>query len=253
MAGWIYPRVIAHRCGGALAPENTLAGLHVAARMGIKAVEFDVMLSSDGVPVLIHDETLERTTSGHGAVAAHTAVQLGKLDAGVRHHPAFSGETLPTFQQALETCRALGLAVNIEIKPATGQDIQTGVQVAQVVTRFLSAGLQQGVQDVSLLFSSFSTEALEAVRQVSVPPGGQEPARALLVESVPDDWPYRLQQLDCHSLHCSSHLLNLEQLHEIRCAGVPVACYTVNHPDEARRLFKAGVVAVFSDRIDRIA
>ncbi len=256
MTGWIYPRVIAHRCGGVLAPENTLAGLYVAARMGVRAVEFDVMLSADGVPVLIHDETLERTTNGQGAVAAHTAAQLGRLDAGVRHHPAFSGEPLPTFQKALETCRMLGLAANIEIKPATGQDRQTGETVAQVVKAFLSEGEKRGgqcVQPPDLLLSSFSSEALDAAYMASLPPRIVAPARALLVESVPDDWAARLKRLACHSLHCSSRLLELERLGEIRAAGVPVACYTVNHLDEAQRLFKAGVAAVFSDRIDRVA
>jgi glycerophosphoryl diester phosphodiesterase len=62
------PRWFAHRGGGSLAPENTLAGIRLAARLGYKAVEFDVMLSGDGTPVLIHDETLERTTNGVGRV-----------------------------------------------------------------------------------------------------------------------------------------------------------------------------------------
>ena len=78
----IYPRIIAHRCGGALAPENTLAGLRVAARLGCRGVEFDAMLAADGVPVLIHDETLERTTSGLGRVTDSESAQLIRLDAG---------------------------------------------------------------------------------------------------------------------------------------------------------------------------
>jgi hypothetical protein len=64
--GWSLPRVFAHRCGGALAPENTLAGLRIAARLGLRAVEFDVMLSADASPWLLHDESLQRTTNGSG-------------------------------------------------------------------------------------------------------------------------------------------------------------------------------------------
>src|SRR2546422_6860489 len=67
---WPHPRVVCHRGGGALAPENTLAGIRKAAATGFGGVEFDVMLSADKVPLLIHDETLERTTDGRGAVSA---------------------------------------------------------------------------------------------------------------------------------------------------------------------------------------
>ncbi|MDP3036273.1 MAG: glycerophosphodiester phosphodiesterase family protein, partial [Rhodocyclaceae bacterium] len=85
-----YPRIIAHRCGGALAPENSLAGLAIAARLGCRAVEFDVMLTADGVPLLIHDETLRRTTTGRGRVAEMTLAEIRRFDAGGPHHAAFA-------------------------------------------------------------------------------------------------------------------------------------------------------------------
>src|SRR5207244_10430546 len=93
---WPHPRVIAHRGGGALAPENTLAGLRLAKALGFGAVEFDVMLSADGVPVLMHDETLERTTDGRGAVAATSYAALAALAAGGRFGPKFKGEPVPS-------------------------------------------------------------------------------------------------------------------------------------------------------------
>ena len=101
------PRWIAHRGGGSLAPENTLAGIRLAARLGFRAVEFDVMLSADGTPFLIHDETLERTTNGHGPVCATPDRVLHRLDAG-------QGESLPTLAQAAALCRELGLLANVE-------------------------------------------------------------------------------------------------------------------------------------------
>ena len=97
--GWLLPRVFAHRCGGALAPENTLAGLHIAAALGFGAVEFDVMLSASGTPWLIHDETLERTTNGAGRVCDTPDGVLQTLDAGVFRHPSFAGEPLPAFAE----------------------------------------------------------------------------------------------------------------------------------------------------------
>jgi len=237
---WRYPRFIAHRCGGALAPENTLAGLRLAARLGYQAVEFDVMLSADGVPVVIHDETVERTTAGSGAVPLLSSRELGMLDAGIKHHRAFAGETLPTLAQTLDACRSLRLAANIEIKPAAGHEAETGTVVARQV--FAHA---RDWPQAPWLFSSFSETALAAAFE-------QAPAlpRALLVEAVPPDWRMRLQRLECLALHCAARRLEPAQAAEIVSAGYPLGCYTVNRPEDAAPLFAAGVTAIFTDRLD---
>jgi glycerophosphoryl diester phosphodiesterase len=230
-----YPRIIAHRCGGALAPENTLAGLRRAARLGCRGVEFDVMLSRDGVPLLIHDETLERTTNGCGAVADHDYAQLGLLDAGQRHHPVFAGERLPMLAQALALCAELGLWANIEIKPSTGREAETGAVVAtELAARWHGEGV----------VSSFSPLALAAARAVAPQLG-----YALLVEAVPADWRTQLETLGCTALHCSA-TADAAALAEVAAAGVPLACYTVDEPKLADRLYACGVVAVFTDRPD---
>ena len=105
MSRWGWPRLVVHRRDGALAPENTLAGLGVAARLGCVAVEFDVMLSGDGVPVLIHDETLDRVAGRPGQVFRLAADELLATDVGRCFHPAFSGETIPGLEAALLRCR----------------------------------------------------------------------------------------------------------------------------------------------------
>lgn len=156
MDAWPLPRLIAHRGGGALAPENTLAGIREAARRAYRAVEFDVMLSADGVPVLIHDQVLERTTDGHGRVCDLSFAQLSQLDAGRRFAPRFAGEPIPRFDQALELCHSLGLAANVEIKPAGGTDRDTGRVVAAWAAEF--------GRDVPIVLSSFSLAALEEVQ-----------------------------------------------------------------------------------------
>ena len=148
------PRWFAHRGGGSLAPENTLAGIRLAASLGYKAVEFDVMLSADGTPVLIHDETLERTTNGRGDVCATPDARLFALDAG-------QGERIPRFVDAAALCIELGLLANVEIKPAAGHDVAT----AEAVSR-LSADLWRGAA-VQPLLSSFSLEALEVARDLA--------------------------------------------------------------------------------------
>ena len=240
--GWRLPRVFAHRCGGALAPENTLAGLRIAARLGITAVEFDVMLSADGSPWLLHDETLERTTDAVGRVRDASDARLRHLDAGVRRHPAFAGEGVPTLAAAAAACRQLGLHANVEIKPAAGCEELTGSVVARQVEALWSGTGQPP------LVSSFSEAALLAARAVAptLPLG-------CLFERIPADWRTRLHRLGALTLHCDAALVDDDVLAEARACGVPVLCYTVNDPLLASDLFARGVAAVFTDRIDLIA
>ncbi|MBI5862723.1 MAG: glycerophosphodiester phosphodiesterase [Rhodocyclales bacterium] len=235
-----YPRIIAHRCGGALAPENTLVGLRIAARMGCRGVEFDVMLTTDGVPILMHDETLARTTNGKGWVAARTAAEIARLDAGCKHHRAFAVEPAPTFHAALQLCAALGLWANVEIKPSAGTEAETGRIVAGAVAAHLAA--QPGA---ALVLSSFSSLALQQAMQLApaVP-------RALLTETIPADWREQLAAVGAQALHTAVQAVSPERLAPICNSGIRVACYTVNDRATADALFAAGVCAVFSDRID---
>lgn len=235
---WSLPRVFAHRCGGALAPENTLAGLRIAAAMGFRAVEFDVMLSADGSPWLIHDETLERTTSGSGRVCDTADAVLRRLDAGAYQHRAFAGEPVPSLVEAAASCRELGLMANVEIKPAAGFAALTGEVVARhIVDLWPGESLP--------LVSSFSEVALEAARRVAP----QLPL-ACLWDCPPADWQQRLAVLGGFSLHCAANQLDDDVLAAAHADGILVLCYTVNQRQAAESLFKRGVTAVFSDRID---
>jgi glycerophosphoryl diester phosphodiesterase len=240
IVSWPYPRVFAHRCGGTLAPENTLAGLQVAQRFGT-GVEFDVMLSGSGSPVLIHDETLARTTNGRGRVADTPDEVLRTLDAGSRFSARFAGEPLPTLEQAAARCIVLGLSVNLEIKPATGQDVATARVAAQV-----AAHLWRDTAHVPLL-SSFSEQALQAAAETS-------PAlpRGLLVEAIPSDWRERCCRLGVVALHCRADKLDRARARLIREAGLWIVVYTENDPARARTLFEWGVDCVITDRPDLI-
>lgn len=229
------PRWFAHRGGGALAPENTLAGIRLAARLGYRAVEFDVMLSGDGTPVLIHDETLERTTNGVGLVSETPDSVLFSLDAGW-------GEPIPRFAEAAALCRELGLLANVEIKPAIGFEVQTAEAVAR-----LTATLWRGAK-VQPLISSFSLEALAVARDLA-----PEIARGVLFEAVPADWLVAVRRLQAVSLHCDADLLGDEVLAEASAQHIPVLCYTVNSPERAKMLFGRGVSSLFTDRLDLFA
>lgn len=230
----IYPRIIAHRCGGALAPENSLTGLDIAARLGCRGVEFDVMLSRDGVPLLIHDETLERTTTGRGRVCDLSAAEIRALDAGISHHKAFAVLPAPTFDEALARCAALRLWANIEIKPATGHDEATGVAVAN---RLIKDWDRNGI------VSSFSLIALQAARRIAP----QLPL-ALLYEQLPADWAVMAKELNASAIHLASNHVNTDVAAALERR--PWACYTVNQRAKADHLFALGCHAVFTDRPD---
>jgi len=239
MTAWPFPRVIAHRGGGALAPENTLAALEVAARHGCRAVEFDVRLSADGTPVLLHDATLDRTTDGRGRVARTSDAVLRTLDAGRWYGAAFAGEPLPTLQQAIERCLALGLWANVELKADPGCEAACGETVARAVSATLEGRPP--------LLSSFSARALDAVR-------GTTPSlpRALLVRDLRGDWLRQACDLGCVAVHTAARRVRPPVINAVRWAGLALACYTVDDPDEAARLFAAGVAAVFTDRPDLV-
>jgi glycerophosphoryl diester phosphodiesterase len=238
---WPYTRVIAHRGGGSLAPENTLAALRTGAQRGFAGVEFDVMLSRDSVPVLIHDETLERTTNGRGRVAASSWQQLAALDAGSWFGAPFTGEPLPRYADAARLCVALGLWANVEIKPDAEFERETGRVVAAT-----SAELWR-TAPVAPLLSSFSVDALEAAAVAA--PGLP---RGLLVEAIPEDWQDAVARPGCVSLHCSFRHLTRAQARSVKDVGCALLCYTVNDPETARELFDWGVDAVVTDRLDLV-
>jgi len=119
------PRVIGHRGAAAHAPENTLASFRKAAALGVEMVEFDVKLTRNRVPVVIHDDTLDRTTDGSGPIANSDFAAVRMLDAGRKFAPEFRGERVPTLDEVLTVALELGLAVNIEIKPCPGREVET--------------------------------------------------------------------------------------------------------------------------------
>lgn len=244
---YTYPsRVIAHRGGGTLAPENTLAGMRHARERGFSAVEFDVMLARHAVPVLMHDDTLERTTNGHGALPDSSAAELARLDAGSWFAERFAGEPVPGLEAAASLCMTLDLFCNVEIKPwAPGGDAvaaQTGRIVAADCARLWQA------TPAKVLLSSFAPAALAAARQ-SAP----QLARAALFDAVPANWRDQLELHVCVALHCNAKRLDAVTAEAIKAAGYGLMCWTVNDPVRAAELFDWGVDAVCTDRLDLFA
>ncbi|WP_075795118.1 glycerophosphodiester phosphodiesterase [Massilia putida] len=244
---WPYPRIVAHRGGGTLAPENTLAGLRRGMAAGFRAIEFDVMLARDGVPVVLHDPELGRTVAGAGSVADIDASDLAARDAGSWFGPDYAGEPVPLFVEFAQYCKAHGVWMNIEIKPVPGHDAQTGTVVARLAAAMFADELAAGRLERAPLLSSFSEAALQAARDAA-------PAlpRAWLTSSLPADWKARARALDAVAIHTNHMRLTRGQAAAVKAAGFGLFCYTVNAPARARELFGWGVDGLCTDRIDLI-
>jgi glycerophosphoryl diester phosphodiesterase len=255
---WTYPTFLAHRGGGKLAPENTIAALRCALAHGFRAVEFDVMLARDGVPVVLHDPYLGRTIAGSGHVYDYDAAELVAMDAGAWFGPAFAGEPVPLFTQFVAFCKAHAIWMNIEIKPAPGFEAATGKAVAELTRAMFGLDIAQDGPMVPLL-SSFSDVALAAAREAA-----PDLPRALLLDTLESGWEAGCEagceagweaaarRLDAVAIHTSHKHLTAALAGQVKAAGFGLFCYTVNEPARAREILGWGVDALCTDRIDLI-
>lgn len=250
---WPYPKILAHRGAGKLAPENTLAAMRKGLALGYRAVEFDVMLSKDGVPVLMHDPEFGRTVVGNGMVADTLAVDLMRMDAGAWFSPEYVGECIPSYESVLNFCHTHKIFMNVEIKPSPGFEVETGRVVAAITNHFYAQiGALKNTNSSTFdwqrpLFSSFSDEALIAAMEIA-------PAipRGFLTEVVAKNWREQLQKINAISLHTNHQTLDPHIAAEIKTAGFGLFCYTVNDLERAAEIRGWGVDAFCTDRIDLI-
>lgn len=242
VGAWPFPLWIAHRGAGRLAPENTLAAFRHGAGFGYRAFECDVKLSADGVPFLLHDSTLERTTPERGTAGERNWAELSRLDAGGWHSRAWAGEPMPSLDAIARYVQRNGFALNIEIKPTPGVEHATGVAVGQACARLWSGSA------APLLFSSFRPESLQgALEAAPLLP------RALLVDTLWNGWFDIAQALRCRAVVTNHTLMDAALLARLHDAGLRALCYTVNDPAEARRLVVLGIDGIITDAVDRFA
>lgn len=240
---WPYPRFIAHRGGGTKAPENTLAAFRHGAAQGFLMMEYDVKLSADDVPILLHDDTLERTSTGVGVGGNLRYAELARFDFGGWHSADFAGEPIATLYSVAAYTQAKGIHSNIEIKPTTGLENHTGERIA-----LLARSLWK---DAALppLLSSFSETALAAARDAA-----PEIPRALLFEKeLPPDWHERAQWLGCRGLNLNQAYTTETVVRDIHAAGLSVAVWTVNDMSRAKELLAWGCDAIITDEIGTMA
>ena len=232
---WTLPRLIAHRGASIEAPENTLAAIARAADRGAGGVELDVTISADGVPVILHDKTLDRTTDGTGPVVTQPYPSLTGLDAGLWFSDEFEGEPLPTLAAAAALVLDRNLALNLEFKPPTGHDRETAQQTIAILNAcWPSYG--------NLLLSSFSVAALEAAHELA-----PRWPRGLITGAPPADWRDIMRSLDCASLHCSASSVTPSLVDEVHKEGYRLLVWTVNEVPKARKLFALGIDGIITD------
>jgi glycerophosphoryl diester phosphodiesterase len=244
---WPYPKIVAHRGGGTLAPENTVAGLRAGLAYGFRAVEFDVMLSRDGIGMVMHDPDFGRTVAGRGGVAATDAASLAAMDAGSWFGPQFANEPVPYYTQFIDYCKAQRIWMNVEIKPAEGFEVVTGAWVAQVTRAAYAAEIAAGAPAAIPLLSSFSYDALAAARDAA-----PDVPRGYLVDRVPDDWQAQARELGVVAIHTNQKHLTRQLAEQIKAAGYGLFCYTVNDPARGTEILSWGVDGFCTDRIDLI-
>ncbi len=233
------PLVFGHRGARQAAPENTLAAFRRALEMGADGIELDVMLSADGVPVVIHDFTLERTTNGYGRVEEQTLDQLRELDAGGHFAPEFRGEPIPTLAEVLD---ALGgaLRINIELKSTSRGDNGLETRVVELVRGRSLEG--------SIIFSSFNPLSLWRAKRLA-----PEVRRGLLYSR---DMPFFLRRawaapfLGLDAAHPEAGMVDARYMRWAQGHGYRVNVWTVNEPPAMLRLMDLGVDALITDRPD---
>lgn len=234
--------VIGHRGAAAHVPENTLASLAHAVQAGVDALEFDVHVTRDGVPVVHHDTTLDRTTSGTGPLANRTRAELRSLDAGA-HFSADGGATfpfrgcgltIPTLDEVLESFPHLPLLLEIKVAAASPA-------VRRTLDRHRAAG--------RVAVASFVDAAMLAFRDSPYPTGAAQGDVARLLVAALVGLPLRptYRTASVPTRHGALPLPVGRFVRRLRPLGIPVHVWTVDMPAEARRLWTLGVSGIVSN------
>ncbi|MGB8646584.1 MAG: glycerophosphodiester phosphodiesterase family protein [Anaerolineae bacterium] len=246
------PLVFGHRGAAAVAPENTIAAFLRARDLGADGVELDVTLTRDRVPVVIHDDTVDRTTNGHGLIRNMTILEVKQLDAGSWKSPKYRGEQIPTLAEVLD---ALADWVN----PASPSRMPRGMINVEIKSMGLGTdGVEREVVNLigrmnlesRILISSFNPLALERVKQLN--PRLQ---RGLLYET---DMPFYLRRAWLrflaapHALHPDHQMIDQAYMQWARRKHYAVNTWTVDDPAEAKRLAALGVEILISNQPDVI-
>lgn len=233
--------VVAHRGASGYAPENTMAAFRRAAEMGAGFIETDMHLTRDAHVVAIHDSTLDRTTNGHGPVQLRKLEEVRALDAGAwfgsRENESFAGERVPTLEEILTFARDRDVCFFLEIKSDAGW----GVEHAVVAT------LRDFAEAARVVILSFDPSTLEAVRRLN-----EMMMTGYLCEHPSNDLVKRAVMYGARQLAPRGDLITPDLVNTAHRAGLQVVTWTINEPEQMRRLIAAGVDGIMTDYPDRL-
>ena len=239
----LLPALIGHRGACAYAPENTLESLRTAAEMGAKWVEIDVKLTSDGVPILMHDDLLDRTTNGFGPVAERTLADLRDLEAGSWFADSFSGIKIPTLEEAIDVLLELNLGLNLEIKACPGREVETAEATLDILSRVWD-------EPDRLLLTSWSPVALETALDMAPEWPRELPLR---MEDFEGNWQELADYVEAAAIALDGNACTREQVEAIMDSERQVLAYTINDPQRAQILRSWGVDGLLTDAPDVLA
>lgn len=230
-------QIWAHRGARAEAPENTLPAFNLAIEQGADGVEFDVQFTADAELVVIHDETVDRTTDGHGRVVAYSLAQLQRLDA-CAGMSGFAGVSIPTLRQVLEVLAPTPLALNIELKNSVEPYPGLEERVWELVEEF---GIAERV-----VLSSFNHYSLKRLQELGV----SSPLGMLYTDPLYRPWRYA-SKLKVAAIHPPARFVTARMVRKAHAAGLAVRPWVVNSERRMRRMFELGVDAIFTDHPSR--
>ncbi len=231
------PWIIAHRGASASAPENTMAAFRRAVELGARFIETDLHLSRDGRIVAIHDDTLERTTNGHGLVKDHTLKELREFDAGSWYSQQFAGQRIPSLEEILELAGEADLGLYLEIKGGSGYGIE----------RALAAALHERHESHGVVVLSFDSRALELLNQLD-----RVLMTGLLCEDSKEDAVERAVKIGARQLAPRGDLVTSQLVARAHFHGLQLVTWTVNKTEDMRALAAAGVDGIMTDHPDRL-
>jgi len=247
------PKVIGHRGAKAYAPENTIESVHTAADIGATWVELDVKLTKDDVPIIFHDEILDRTTNGSGLVAETTYEDIKQLECGSWFAEGFTGIKIPTLEEMIDVLIARDLGFNMELKPCPGREKETAEAALDI--------LLSSWDDLDkLLVSSFQHVSLETAMDIAA-----DCNRGLLIAPentseednsggpmINPNWADIADYLNVKTVNIAESLATRELIEDINDLDYQALIYTVNDPMAARQFQSWGVDSMFSDEPDVI-
>lgn len=228
--------IVGHRGAAGLAPENTLAGIKKAAEVGIRWIEIDTQLTADSIPVIFHDEILERCTNGTGKLASLTLSELKQLDAGSWFGDSFRNETIPTLEEALQICLDHDLNMNLELKIHHSEQVAPlAEKVAEIIKSF-------GFPYDRLLLSSFSQDALEMCQSLL-----PEISRGYITKAESTDYLDNVKHLGLYSVHVKQDLLTSDMAKSITDEGYVLNIWTLNDPEKMTTFTQMKVKNIITD------